>query len=105
MSASPTAKDYRWLTSAVQAHWVDSGYCFTYVSDSAPADVLDALEAHKRSTVTVLDDFHIRAGDAWDERGGGPFGRTLVAATAVGTSTVLAESNGFIGATEALMKP
>lgn len=70
-----------------------------------PSEVLASLEAKQTFTVTGIDNLHIRAGEAWDARGGGPFGRMLVAATAIGSTTVMVESTGFTGITSAHMEP
>ena len=105
MISTATYSDYAWLTSDEFAVWQEVGYCFTHITDATPVEVLTLLKAEHTSTVIGVDDLHIRAGEAWDARGGGPFGKMLVAATAIGTTTLLVESTGFIGVTSKHMKP
>jgi hypothetical protein len=105
MRTTATWDDYHWFGSSTFRAWRESGYCITQISDAAPADVLDGLAAERISAVVGVNDLHIRAAEAWDARGGGPFGKMLVAVTAVGSATLMAESNGFIGVTPERMAP
>lgn len=105
MKSTATYSHYAWLTSDEFATWQEVGYCFTHITDATPAEVLTLLGAAHTSTVTGVDDLHVRAGDAWDARGGGPFGKMLVAATAIGATTLMVESNGFIGVAPKHMEP
>lgn len=105
MKSAATYNDYAWLTSDEFAVWQEVGYCFTLITDATPIEVLTLLEAQHTSTVIGIDDLHIRAGEAWDARGGGPFGKMLVAATAIDNTTLLVESTGFIGVTSQRMEP
>ena len=105
MRSNATSSDYTWLASDEFAVWQEVGYCFTHITDATPGEVLTTLEAEQTFTVTGVDDLYIRAGEAWDARGGGPFGKTLVAATAIGSTTLMVESTGFIGVTAEHMEP
>ena len=105
MKSTATYNDYAWLTSDEFAVWQEVGYCFTIITDATPIEVITLLEAQHTSTAIGVDDLHIRAGEAWDARGGGPFGKMLVAATAIDNTTLLVESTGFNGVTSQRMEP
>lgn len=105
MKSLATFADYTWISSDDFAVWEEVGYCFTQICDATPDEVLASLKAEHTSTAVGVDDLRLRAGEAWDARGGGPFGKLLVAATAIGSTTLMVECTGFIGATAQLMAP
>ncbi|SEF78875.1 hypothetical protein SAMN05216223_10222 [Actinacidiphila yanglinensis] len=95
-----TAEDYLWFPT--QFPELAEAYCLTLVRGVPPGTLLTRLAAEPAEPATGAADLVERSYDAWDTYDSD---RLLVGATALGDWTLVAEANGYVGITEALIRP
>lgn len=97
-----TFEQYRWVKEEA---WIQSAYCITLISAIGPDDVLASLKARRtRPVVRGAEEALFEGSELAEEQGLSGMDQQVVAVATAGDGwTLMIESNGYIGITDAAM--
>ncbi|WP_396446385.1 DUF6461 domain-containing protein [Actinomadura sp.] len=96
----PTAADYLWFEDRFPD--LAEAYCFTFVRDLLPSEILQRLSGREEPALTGASALVDAAYELFDQPDGT---RQLIAMTRLGPWTLMIEPNGYLGVSEEIALP